>query len=76
MSRCTEDMKIWLFDLVHGNLSDDAVVSGFIKYYVLFDMVVGNVVQDIMYHTSYGSAGAAKARELLFRVLSGVADSK
>lgn len=74
MERCTKDMKIWLFDLVHGNLSDDLVLSGFIKYYVLFDMVVSNVVQDILYHTSYGSAGAFKARETLRKVLTEAAD--
>ena len=75
MERCTEDMKIWLFELVHGDLSNSVVLQGFIKYYVMFDMTVCNVVQDIMYHTSYGSAGAAKARETLIKVLSAVSET-
>ena len=62
-------MKIWLFDLVHGNLSDQAILSGFIKHYVLFDLAMGNVVQDIVFHTSYGVEAVAYAKQELLRVL-------
>lgn len=30
MKRDTEEMKLWLFDLAHGNLTDEAIVKGFI----------------------------------------------
>ena len=69
MMRYTEDMKIWLFDLAHGNLSDQTILSGFIKHYVLFDLTVGNVVQDIMFHTAYGAEAASCAKQALLRVL-------
>ena len=35
MSRINADMKIWLFDLAHGNLNDSTVLSGFVKYYCM-----------------------------------------
>ena len=33
MNRATEDHKIWLFDLAHGNLTELEIVKGFIKFY-------------------------------------------
>lgn len=45
MSRINAYMKIWLFDLAHGNLNDSTVLSGFVKYYVLHDMNVHDVVR-------------------------------
>lgn len=51
MSRINADMKIWLFDLAHGNLNDSTVLSGFVKYYVLHDMNVHDVVRDIVFNT-------------------------
>ena len=35
MNRATEDHKIWLFDLAHGNLTNSQIVKGFVKYYAL-----------------------------------------
>lgn len=41
-------IKTWLFALVDGKLSDDQMVKGFIKYYALNGLVIGNVQQDII----------------------------
>ncbi len=60
-NRATEDHKIWLFDLAHGNLTDQEIVSGFIKYYALNDFTVGTVQDDIVFRTHYDPAGAMKS---------------
>ena len=70
MSRINADMKIWLFDLAHGNLNDSTVLSGFVKYYVLRDMNVHDVVRDIVFNTSYGDEGVVRARETLVSILN------
>lgn len=70
MERTTEEMKIWLFDLAHGNLNDSSALSGFIKYYVLYDMNVHDVVRDIVFNTSYGDEGVIRARRTLFSILN------
>lgn len=41
--RYNDNMKIWLFDLAHGNLSDLEIIKGFIKYYVLYNCTIQNV---------------------------------
>ena len=53
MNRATEDYKIWLFDLAHGNLTDSQIVKGFIKYYALNGFTVGNVQDDLVFRTRY-----------------------
>ncbi|WP_277409705.1 hypothetical protein [Lacrimispora xylanisolvens] len=70
MERYTEDMKLWLLDLAHRNLSDKDILKGFIKYYVLFDFGIDQVVSDIVYHTMYGTAGVINAKESITRVLN------
>ena len=55
MSRINADMKIWLFDLAHGNLND---------------MNVHDVVRDIVFNTSYGDEGVVRARETLVSILN------
>ncbi|MCC8065925.1 MAG: hypothetical protein LIO94_02305 [Clostridiales bacterium] len=52
-NRATEDHKLWLFDLAHGNLSDSEIVRGFVKYYALNGLTVGNVQDDIIFKTHY-----------------------
>lgn len=47
-------IKTWLFALVDGKLSDDEIVKGFIKYYALNGLVIGNVQQDIIFKTVIG----------------------
>ncbi|MEY8356918.1 hypothetical protein AALB39_26735 [Lachnospiraceae bacterium 54-53] len=70
MDRYTEEMKLWLLDLAHGNLSDKDILKGFIKYYVLHDFGVGQVVSDIVFHTIYGTGGVITAKESLLKVLN------
>lgn len=56
-NRATEDHKDYLFDLAHGNLSEDKAVAGFIKYYVLNGFTLGNLQDDYMFHTNYPIEG-------------------
>lgn len=49
-----EDKKIWLFDLAHGNLGEDAIVKGLMKHYVLQGQGISNVQQDLHFRTYYG----------------------
>lgn len=51
--RGTEEHRLWLFDLAHGNLDEDRIVKGFIKYYVLEGLALGNVQDDIVFKTHY-----------------------
>lgn len=67
--RYREGMKVWLFDLAHGNLSESAVMKGFIKYYVLHNRTVQNVQDDIHFHTNYGVLGEQTALESLNKAL-------
>lgn len=69
MKRDNEEMKLWLFDLAHGNLNDKDVISGFIKHYVLYDLSLWDVKRDIIYHTTYGNDGVITAIETLNRSL-------
>lgn len=67
--RDTEEMKVWLFDLAHGNLQGDEILSGFIKHYALRGLTVDHVVSDIVYHTTYGMSGVKTAKASLLCVL-------
>lgn len=50
MIRYSDEMKVWLFDLAHGNLEEKDIIVGFIKYYVLFDCTIQDVKRDIIFH--------------------------
>lgn len=67
--RNTENMKLWLFDLAHGNLEDSDIIKGFIKYYVLYGLVVANVKDDIHFRTNYGIQGEKTALTSLNKAL-------
>lgn len=69
MHRGSENMKLWLFDLAHGNLSDEQVVKGFTKYYTLAGLIPGNVQQDMVFHTCYGQEQIESAMSQLCRAL-------
>lgn len=69
--RATSDHKIWLFDLAHQNLSDDEILKGFIKYYVLTGCTLDNVIDDVVFKTHYDPA---EIKEKLIEVLEKVAD--
>lgn len=70
MNRYTTEMKLWLFDIAHGNLETDDVVSGFIKHYVLYNRTMQNVQDDILFHTSYGKEGAVAALSSISEALN------
>ena len=66
MNRATEDHKIWLFDLAHGNLTNSQIVKGFVKYYALNGFTVGNVQDDLVFRTHYNpSQGTESLRGAL-----------
>ena len=52
MDKPSAEMKLWLFDLAHGNLEDSEILSGFIRYYILQGFSVSHVVNDIVYRTT------------------------
>lgn len=52
-NRGTEEHRIWLDDLAHSDLSELDIVKGFIKFYALNELSVGNVVDDILFRTHY-----------------------
>lgn len=70
MNRFTEEMKLWLFDLAHGNLVESDVISGFIKHYILFDCTMQDVKSDIVFHTMYGDKGVITALNCLSEALN------
>ncbi len=76
MNRYTEEMKLWLFDLAHGDLTQSDVIAGFIKHYVLFDCTMQDVKRDIVFHTNYGESGVKTALNCLTNALIGVISVK
>lgn len=75
INRYTAEMKLWLFDLTHGNLSDNQILSGFVKHYILYDCNVADIQRDIAFHTCYGIDHTRNALENVKRVLTAVADN-
>lgn len=76
MERYTEEMKLWLFDLAHGNLKENAIIVGFIKHYVLFDCTIQDVKRDIIFHTVYGEIGVRTALDALSEALGGMVSQR
>ncbi len=74
--RNTEEMKIWLFDLCHGNLSDEAIVQGFVKHYVLHDLEMSRVHQEARFHTHYSPEQIEKGMSDLRRVMGTLAGER
>lgn len=76
METYSEDMKIWLFDLAHntGNMNYEKTVQGFIKHYALNGLTIGNVMQDIVFHTQYGAENCGYAMQTLKSALEWFAD--
>lgn len=72
MTRYSEEMKLWLFDLAHGNLKENDIIVGFIEYYVLFDCTMQDVKRDIIFHTNYGNSGCITAINSLSNALTHV----
>lgn len=69
-------IKTWLFALVDGKLSDDQMVKGFIKYYALNGLVIGNVQQDIIFKTVIGQWRYQGPMAELRRALADYADGE
>lgn len=74
-NRATEDHKIWLFDLAYGNLQDEEMVRGFIKYYVLNGFTLGNLQDDYMFHTHYPIDGIKAGLQNLRTALESMAEA-
>ncbi len=69
--RGTEEHKIWLFDLAHENLTDEEILKGIIKYYILSGCRLDNVIDDIVFKTHYDPSGI---KEHLIEVLQKAAE--
>ncbi len=70
-----EDKAIWLFDLAHDNLDEDAIVKGFLKHYALQGQGIDDVQRDMHFRTHYGDlylkaaiAGLRRALEVQIEV--------
>ncbi len=75
MERYSEDHRIWLFDLVHGNLNENEMVQGFIRFYVLEGLAIGNVQDDCVFRTQYPSdkvTGGLQALRAALEKMAGV----
>lgn len=71
--RGTEEHKLWLFDLAHGNLQDPQILKGFLKYYVLDGYSMAHVVDDMRFRTHYSLDQIRQSKESLERVLRAAA---
>lgn len=74
---CAEDMTLWFFNLVHGKLSSEEVLKGFIKYYVLDNQRLGNAFDDLFLRSGYSLAENLRGANLLYkhlRLYAGVQD--
>lgn len=78
MDRFTSEMKLWLFDLAHGNLvgKNDLIVKGYIKHYALFGCVLRNVQDDIIFHSNYGDDAVGLAMSTLVQALTEYSQEK
>ena len=75
IDKYSEGMKLWLFDLAHGNLEDSQILSGFIKHYILFDCTVSDIQRNITFNTCYGIDNTRFALDNVKRVLKNVSDN-
>lgn len=73
-NRATEEHKLYLFDLAHGNLNDEEIIKGFIKYYVLNGFTLGNLQDDYMFHTHYPIEGVQAGLQSLRAALESMAE--
>ena len=73
-NRGTEEHRLYLFDLAHGNLSEDRAIAGFIKFYVLNGFTLGNLQDDYMFHTHYPIEGIQTELQSLRTALERVAE--
>ena len=71
--RGTEEHRMWLFDLAHGNLKDSQILRGFLRYYVLDGYVMMNVIDDMRFHTRYSLEQIRQSKESLERVVRAAA---
>ncbi len=70
------DHGLWLFDLAHGNLKDPEVLQGFIQHYVLEGKSLDNVMDDLVFRTSYGIHYTGEAMDQLKAVLEKTAEGR
>lgn len=75
-NRGTEGHKLWLFDLAHGNLEEDQIVRGFIKYYALEGCQMEHVQNDLVFRTACGAEHSGYAMESLREALEKAAESE
>lgn len=73
-NRGTEEHKLWLFDLAHGNLTPGQTIRGFLKFYALEGSCVDHIQDDLVFRTGCGGSHAGEAMERLRTALGQVVD--
>ena len=76
MERGTEGHKLYLFDLAHDNINDEDMIRGFIKYYVLNGLTLGNLQDDCVFHTCYPVEGVQAGLQRLRSTLEQMAEDR
>ncbi len=64
-----EELKMWLFELAKGKLSDEQIIKGFIKHYVLEGCTIGSVKTDALIHPYLKPSSTSKVWKNLGRAL-------
>lgn len=73
--RSLEDIKLWLTDLINRRLTDAAILSGFLKYYVACDLNATDVRRDVLYFLFSSADDRYYAESEVRRVVDAVAES-
>ena len=69
MKTSLRDQATWLFDLAHGNLEQDEIVKGFLRFYALSGLSTEHVKQHLIFYTAYGNLHAEEAMKRLQEAL-------
>ena len=64
-----EELNMWLFELAKGKLSDEQLIKGFIKHYVLQGYTIGSIKADALVHPYLKPSSTSKAWKNLSRAL-------
>lgn len=75
MRKEAAEKRKWLYDLTRGNLTDDAIVKGFLKHYVLHGLTITHAQRDIFPHKIGAEECHMRAMEALKEALTAHANA-
>lgn len=75
MRKEAAEKRKWLYDLTRGNLTDDAIVKGFLKHYVLHGLTITHAQRDIFPHKIGAEECHKRAVEALKAALTAYANA-